>query len=141
MSAFSSIDPGFSTLQSPSTGGFGRASRTTVQDRRQQRDGMAGIAFETRRAQFAAEGPETPLVRIAAFLVVVSRNNGYEGRDPTLIEETLHCGEVASFLGLDIDVLSLTLVELQSRGLVEAAESGGLRLTSIAELTRLTEAA
>jgi CRP/FNR family transcriptional regulator, anaerobic regulatory protein len=77
--------------------------------------------------------------RTAAFFVVVSRNNGYEGRDPAVITEDLHCGLVAGMLGIDIDMLAGVLVELKSRGLVDASTTGGLELRNIDALDQLSE--
>ncbi len=77
--------------------------------------------------------------RTAAFLIVVSRNNGYEGRDPSLITDDLRCGTVADMLGFDIDVLGLALRDLHERGLVDCDEKGGLRLKDIQALDRVSE--
>lgn len=77
--------------------------------------------------------------RTAAFLIVVSRNNGYEGRDPSLITDDLGCGIVADMLGFDIDDLGLALRDLQTRGLVDCDKDGGLRLIDIEALDRASE--
>ena len=78
--------------------------------------------------------------RTAAFLIVVSRNNGYEGRDPSLITDDLTCGTVADMLGFDIDILGLALRDLQDLGLVDCdAAGGGLRLKDIQALDQVSE--
>ncbi len=77
--------------------------------------------------------------RTAAFLIVVSRNNGYEGRDPSLITDDLACGTVADMLGFDIDVLGLALRDLQERGLVACEGENNLRLKDIEALDRVSE--
>jgi hypothetical protein len=73
--------------------------------------------------------------RTAAFLVVVSRINGYEGRDPLIVLDELGSGLVAGMLDFDVGVL----VDLEARGLVEATQNGCLRLKDIAALDRLSE--
>ena len=84
------------------------------------------------------EGVGKPLVRLAAFLVTVSRQNALEGRDPTMIDDTLNCAVIADHLGMRLDVLALTLMQLESRGLVQPALDHGLRLLDIASLEALT---
>jgi CRP/FNR family transcriptional regulator, anaerobic regulatory protein len=77
--------------------------------------------------------------RTAAFFVVVSRNNGYEGRNPAVITEDLTCGTVAGMLGLDIDMLAAVLVEMRDRGLIDAGSSGNLEIRDIDALDRLSD--
>jgi hypothetical protein len=77
--------------------------------------------------------------RTAAFLIVVSRNNGYEGCDPRIVYDDLACGTVAGMLGFDVGVLASVLVDLEHRDLVEATEAGCLRLKDIAALDRLSD--
>jgi len=90
--------------------------------------------FIYRRRQLSAVAASDPLKRVAAFLMVVSRLNEIEGRDPGVISEALRSGEVAQFLGMDIDTLGSQLVELQRRGLVDLTDKGGLRLHKRTEL-------
>jgi hypothetical protein len=82
-------------------------------------------------------GADEPLMRVAALLVSISRNNSYEGRDPALVPDTLTSGFVADLLGLDIDALATLLVELQRQGLIESNQAATLRLKDIAGLERL----
>lgn len=79
------------------------------------------------------------VVRTAAFLVVISRNNGYEGRDPTLVYDDVKCGTVADLLGFDIVALTSALLDLQSQGLVDCGSQDGLRLKDIDTLDRISE--
>lgn len=79
--------------------------------------------------------------RTAAFLIVVSRNNGYEGRDPRIVYDDLACGTVAGMLGFDVGVLASVLVDLEARGLVEPTDDGSLRLKDIPALDRLSDGA
>ena len=48
-------------------------------------DGNA--AFLSRRRSLARSGSRNPIERVAAFLVAISQNNRYEGRDPHTIPE------------------------------------------------------
>jgi len=78
------------------------------------------------------------LERTAAFFVVVSRNNGYEGRDPLVVTDDVSSGTVSDFLGVELDVLGRALLEMQRRGLVAPCEDGNLRLADLAALDRLS---
>lgn len=80
-----------------------------------------------------------PLGRIAALFVTLARFNSYEGRDSTLVTDSLSCGVVADYLDMSVDDLARLLTELQARSLVEAC-GRGLRLKNLAELERLAEA-
>jgi len=88
-----------------------------------------------RRAKIAK-----PLGRIAALFVTLSRCNAYEGRDPTILTDSVSCGVVAGYLDMSVDDLSHWLSELADRRLVEPCDRG-LRLKNLAELERLAEAA
>jgi hypothetical protein len=78
---------------------------------------------------------------VAAFLVAISHNNSYEGRDPRVIPDSLASGFVADLLGLGLTSLAATLVELRDRGLIVAAPQSGLRLMDLAGLESLAETA
>ena len=90
--------------------------------------------FEFRRACIVASGRQTPLVRVAAFLVSLSSINANEGRDPWVVTETFSCGFVADYLGLSVEFLAAILVELERRGLIEPCLPAGLRLKDICAL-------
>ncbi len=77
--------------------------------------------------------------RTAAFFVVVSRNNSYEGRDPLVVTDDVRCGTVSDFLGIDIDLLGRALVEMQRRGMVSMRDDGMLQLDDLAALDGLSE--
>jgi len=79
-----------------------------------------------------------PLGRIAALFVTLARCNAYEGRDPTVITDSLTCGLVAGYLNMSVDELSHWLGELKNRDLVEACASG-LRLKNLHEFERLAD--
>ncbi len=94
--------------------------------------------FEYRRNALCGLTVNRPVERVAAFLVAISRLNEIEGRDPNVISDTLHCGAVASYLGLNIDALQEALVELQSRALIEQCPADGLRICDRDSLDELT---
>lgn len=79
-----------------------------------------------------------PLQRVAALFVTLSRYNGYEGRDPAVITDSLKCGAAAGHLGMDVDALAQQLAELEARGLIEPCDKG-LRLLDIDALERLLD--
>jgi CRP/FNR family transcriptional regulator, anaerobic regulatory protein len=79
-----------------------------------------------------------PLRRIAALFVTLSRQNGYEGREPSVITDSLKCGAVAGHLGMSVDALAQELAELEARGLIEPCDKG-LRLLDIDTLLRLAD--
>ena len=79
------------------------------------------------------------LERTAAYFVVVSRNNGYEGRDPLVITEDVRCGAVSEFLGVELDMLGRVLFEMQRRGMVSTTADGNLRIEDIEAIDRLSE--
>ena len=95
------------------------------------------VAF-LRESQSQA-GRTSPVERIAALFVTLSRCNAYEGRDPTLISDSLTCGVVAGYLNVSVDELADCLKELERRDLVEATPKG-LRLKNFDELEQLADA-
>jgi CRP/FNR family transcriptional regulator, anaerobic regulatory protein len=84
--------------------------------------------FAYRRDLFTASNRQKPLGRLAAFLLAVSQFNKDEGRDPNIVTDSLKCGVVAEWLGLDLDNLRRALVELQKKRLIQPCEQLGLRL-------------
>ena len=89
-------------------------------------------------AQRVFERSARILERTAAFFVVVSRNNGYEGRDPLVVTDDVRCGTVSDFLGIELDVLARALLEMQRRGMVSPADDGNLRIDDLAAIDRLS---
>lgn len=79
------------------------------------------------------------LEQAAAFFVVVSRNNGYEGRDPLVVSDDVRCGTVSTFLDVDIDLLGRALLEMQRRGLVSPCKDGTLHIDDFDALNALSE--
>jgi CRP/FNR family transcriptional regulator len=94
--------------------------------------------FASLRQKHVEAGLGKPLVRLAAFLVAVSRHNALEGRDPSFVDETLNCAVIADYLGMRLDVLAWALMELESRGLVQPALDHGLRLLDVPALDAVT---
>ncbi len=90
--------------------------------------------FEFRRASLVESGRQSPLKRVAAFLVGLSRINAHEGRDPWLVGEQCPSGFIADLLGLTVDALAAHLIELEECGLIEACPPAGLQLKDIAAL-------
>ncbi len=78
------------------------------------------------------------LARVAALLVSISHNNGYEGRDPMIVPDTLTSGFVADLLGTDVGGLAELLVELKRRGVIDSGHAG-LKLKDIAALEALAD--
>jgi CRP/FNR family transcriptional regulator len=81
-----------------------------------------------------------PLERVAAQFVTQSRCNASEGRDPSLITDSLSCGVVAGYLNMNLDQLARQLAELETLGLIRACQTG-LRLTDLDELEKLADTA
>jgi CRP/FNR family transcriptional regulator len=94
--------------------------------------------FASLRQKHVEAGQGKPVVRLAAFLVAVSRHNAIEGRDPNLVDETLNCAVIADYLGMRLDVLAWALMELESRGLVQPALDHGLRILDVSALDAVT---
>jgi CRP/FNR family transcriptional regulator len=88
---------------------------------------------------YARSQRSEPLERVAALFVTLSRCNAYEGRDPSLITDSLSCGVVAGYLNMSLDDLAHCLTELEALNLVEAS-ARGLRLKNLDELERLADA-
>ena len=96
--------------------------------------------FEPRNYSAVCRRSQKPIERVAAFLVAVSRNNSYEGRDPNAVPDFLSSGFVADLLGLSIDLLAGVLLRLSSLGVVQPSKVAGLLITDLAALERLADA-
>ena len=96
-------------------------------------------ALTARRRALGVGTSDDPLSRVAALLVSISRNNGYEGRDPQSMPDTLTSGFVADLLGLDIGSLAALLVDLRRRGLIDSDASSTLRLKDLSGLEALAD--
>lgn len=97
--------------------------------------------FAARRRQLTGAAAETSTVsRVAAFLSAISQINEGEGRDPHVVTAGLKSGDVASFLGLDVETLATALGELQERGLITRNSEGGLVLLDPVGLEEMSPA-
>jgi CRP/FNR family transcriptional regulator len=92
--------------------------------------------FEHRRRSFVRSDQQDPLARVAAFLLSVSHINADEGRDQWTVNDACPSGAVADLLGLSIDCLANTLVELEKRGMIETCPNG-IRLNDLSALEKL----
>jgi len=106
-----------------------------------QRDRHTEREFEILKRQLEASGRLRSTVRLANLLVVLSRTNVREGRDPALISDDLAGGVVAEQIGFSIEVLETALVSLARQGLIAAVPGGGLRLRDLATLEAFAEGA
>jgi CRP/FNR family transcriptional regulator len=95
---------------------------------RQRQAQATEIEFAHRRAELEASTAGSPSLRLCAFLLAVSRLNQLEGRNPLVIEERPHSGEVAEFLRMDIETLAGALKDMERRRLVAHDGSGRLLL-------------
>jgi CRP/FNR family transcriptional regulator len=95
--------------------------------------------IELRRDSMVAAGRRAPLERVAALLSVIYSNNCREGREPTLVPDTLECGIVADMLGMSVEALAGHLVELSRLGLVRPSACGGLRLLDVGKLEEMAQ--
>lgn len=93
-----------------------------------------------RRRALEIATSDKPQSRFAALLLSISRNNGYEGRDPRQMPDTLTSGFVADLLGIDIGSLAVLLVDLRRRGLIENDPSSALLLKDLDGLEILADA-
>jgi CRP/FNR family transcriptional regulator, anaerobic regulatory protein len=93
--------------------------------------------FAFRRNLLVTANRRRPVGRVAAFLFALSQLNRNEGRDPTIVGDSLKCGMVAESLGLDLDSLGGALVELEKKELIEQCPPLGLRLTNLGGLESL----
>lgn len=104
---------------------------------RQEQDDAVKKDFEYGRALARDRGAAAPIDRVAAYLVAISRQNATEGRDPTVIADSMNSGAVAYMLDLDISTLGRALLELQGMGLVEQHSEADLHLTDIESLEHI----
>jgi hypothetical protein len=74
-------------------------------------------------------GEEVPVERVAAFLSALSHN--MEVRDPNLIGDSMACGNAANYLGLSVEKLGATRVELKRRRLIDLCPDKSLRILDV----------
>ena len=85
--------------------------------------------FIARREKILQVSSKQPTARVAAFLEVLSRRNGDEGRDPFLINDhDLNSPIIIDLLGLSSQQLTDSLRELEAAKLLRITDDGKLRL-------------
>ena len=97
--------------------------------------------FERRKATILDRYPSTSVQALAAFLVSVSRQNVHEGRNATIVTDSLKCGAAANLLGFDIETLGKALLDLENKGLIQEGSNGQLHLLDLERLERLADGA
>ncbi|MGI9404635.1 MAG: Crp/Fnr family transcriptional regulator [Hyphomicrobium sp.] len=121
-----------------------RTAREPPTDKDQQAKAGVSPAVEREvvllRDALVHTGEPQPIERVAALFVTLSRCNGYEGRAPDMITDSLKCGVVAGYLNMSLDLLAAQLTELEAQGLIEPA-ANGLRLKDLAALEKLADGA
>jgi len=90
------------------------------------------------RESLLRSGHPSPLERVAALFITLSRYNAYEGREPTLITDSLKCGVVAGYLNMSVGELAAQLSEMEARGLIEPCAKG-LRLKDLDGLEKIAD--
>ena len=97
--------------------------------------------FERRKAAILNRHPSTPVEALAAFFASVSRQNVHEGRNATIVTDSLKCGAVANLLGFDIETLGKSLLDLEDTGLIQEGSNGQMHLLDLERLERLADGA
>ncbi|HUJ38348.1 MAG TPA: Crp/Fnr family transcriptional regulator, partial [Hyphomicrobium sp.] len=90
------------------------------------------------RESLLRNGHPSPLERVAALFITLSRYNAYEGREPTLITDSLKCGVVAGYLNMSVGELAAQLSEMEVRGLIEPCAKG-MRLKDLDGLEKIAD--
>jgi CRP/FNR family transcriptional regulator len=98
---------------------------------RQKQDEAVERDFEYRKVSAQTRDRSTPLTRVAALLIAVSRENACEGRDPLVISDVFTC---AVALDQDPNTFARALLGLQHMGFVEECGVTTLRLKDIEAL-------
>ena len=121
--------------------GLDEIDRLTAEDARAKArfDDAVEREFALRRDYVSNTGASRPLVQFAAFLIAVAHQNEHEGRDPTVIDDTLECAVVAGYLGVSVERLAEMLVEFEERGLIQPAPDHGMRIVDMDRLEALAD--
>jgi CRP-like cAMP-binding protein len=67
-----------------------------------------------------------PIHKVANLIVVISRLDEFEGRDPNVVSDGLDSGYLAELLGMDIELLAHSLKGLQILGLIDGDQEKGI---------------
>ena len=89
--------------------------------------------FTHRRETVIASASKALPPRLAAFLCVVARFNGYEGRDPLIVgdEMTGPVPFVCNYLATDVEELGMALKQLSDLGAIEFLPPRGVRICDL----------
>jgi CRP-like cAMP-binding protein len=117
-----------------------RLARHDAELRRKQ-DEAIERDFEYGKELARNRGKANPVECVATFLIALSTQNGYEGRDQQVITDSLDGTVVTGLLGIDENTLGCTLAELQAMNLVERYPPASLRIKNIEALRRVANGA
>jgi hypothetical protein len=95
--------------------------------------------FEYGKFVARSRGRANPVECVATFLIALSTQNAYEGRDQHLIYDALESSAVTGLLGIDQSTLGCTLAELEAMNLVERCPAARLRIKNIEALRRVAQ--
>jgi hypothetical protein len=95
--------------------------------------------FEYGKLVARSRGRANPVECVATFLIALSTQNAYEGRDQHLIYDALDSSAVTGLLGIDQNTLGCTLGELEAMNLVERCPAASLRIKNIEALRRVAQ--
>ena len=105
---------------------------------RDQLDAATENEFEHQRLRLSATGANSPIARVASYLLALSAMNMREGKDPHLVEEP--SGPVASFLKVSADQLTHILSLFQTLDLIQPERPNRLSLKDLDALRDIAEA-
>jgi CRP/FNR family transcriptional regulator len=95
---------------------------------------MVEREFAFQRNTIVRRTPLNSDAQVAAFLLSLAAVNSMEGRNHTIIVETMPCGLIAETLSMSIDTLAAVLLKLERRGVIEPRAPHGLRLKDVSAL-------
>lgn len=96
--------------------------------------------FEARKVQLTDRRATTALECVASFLVAISRQNVYEGRDPLVISDSLTCGVVGELLKMNLDVLAQSLLQLKKIGIIADGPGDEIVIRDLGTLIMIADA-
>jgi CRP-like cAMP-binding protein len=98
--------------------------------------------FDTRRAMMRSDSDRaSPKQRVARLLVALSSMASQEGRTLHAVSENLECTFIASLLGLSVTVLTDTIDEFISLGIVRKDRVTGTVSADVSKLLALSDSA
>jgi CRP/FNR family transcriptional regulator len=95
--------------------------------------------FDFIRQRALRDRARTELGRVARYLIAIAALHAHEGGNGSTIPEDVTSGFVAERLGLSLDMLAASLLELKKRNLVHAV-ANGLRVIDLKGLEQLADA-